>query len=299
MSEVSADGPSLEGQQKQPATVPQLTSLDDLIIVHSLDPITNELKINFLFIAENEEVYYGRTSKAPEDMTLSDFAEALERIADDELFPELPKDTPLTIAPREIEGKVFYKRPGLLQYQPGQDTGTPGLVFSETLIMEQLSKDPHPNIVRYYGCRVRRGRIVAICIDKHEETLGQLALTEKFASIDHESLFKSVHSAVEHLHGMGLAHNDINPDNILLDNDQNPVLIDFGSCQPFGKRLQTLGTPGWTDGVFWTSEKQHDIFALNKLRDWLKDPHEAEELTEKLEIADNSASPARKWNFDR
>jgi serine/threonine protein kinase len=138
----------------------------------------------------------------------------------------------------------------LYQYQPGQDIGTPQLALNETLTIEQLSRNPHPNIIRYLGCRIRRSRVVAVCIEKHEQTLGELALTVKFASIDSKIVLTALHSAVKHPHGMGLAHNDTNLDNILLEEDQMPVLIDFGSCQPFGKPLQTFGTPGWTDEDF-------------------------------------------------
>ena len=48
-----------------------------------------------------------------------------------------------------------------------------------------------------------------------------------------------------------------------------PVLIDLGSCQPFGKRLQSLGTEGWYEELFFTSEKKHDIYSMAKLREWM------------------------------
>ena len=54
---------------------------------------------------------------------------------------------------------------------------------------------------------------------------------------------KALESAVAHLHQLELAHNDINPSNIMV-RDGLPVLIDFGSCAPYGGRLQSLGSPG-------------------------------------------------------
>lgn len=47
------------------------------------------------------------------------------------------------------------------------------------------------------------------------------------------------------------------------------VLIDFGSCQPFGERLQSLGTRGWYEELFFTSEKKHDEFSMRKIKEWL------------------------------
>lgn len=75
---------------------------------------------------------------------------------------------------------------------------------------------------------------------------------------------------MDYLHSLGLAHNDINPDNIMV-RDGEPVLIDFGSCQPFGARLQSLGTRGWYDELFFTSEKKHDEFSMRKMREWLEE----------------------------
>ena len=80
----------------------------------------------------------------------------------------------------------------------------------------------------------------------------------------------ALRSAVAHLHALGLAHNDINPANVMLDGAGAPVLIDFGSCRPFGERLESTGTPGWMeDEEFATSEASHDEFALGLLQRWI------------------------------
>ncbi|KAI1753680.1 hypothetical protein F4782DRAFT_495323 [Xylaria castorea] len=74
--------------------------------------------------------------------------------------------------------------------------------------------------------------------------------------------------AVDYLHCLGLAHNDINPDNIMVK-DGMPVLIDFGRCAPVGQRLQSLGTEGWYEELFFTSQFKHDTYSMGKLREWL------------------------------
>jgi len=56
--------------------------------------------------------------------------------------------------------------------------------------------------------------------------------------------------------------------------DGTPVLIDFGSCQPFGANLQSLGTDGWYEEEFFTSEAKHDEYSLKKLKGWLQEPEE-------------------------
>ncbi|OBR09499.1 Serine threonine-protein kinase [Colletotrichum higginsianum IMI 349063] len=82
----------------------------------------------------------------------------------------------------------------------------------------------------------------------------------------------ALESALAHLHNLGLAHNDLNPANILISETGMPVLIDFDSCRPIGQRLlHSRGTPGWTDeSDSWdTSEIRHDTFAIEKIRGWL------------------------------
>lgn len=59
-----------------------------------------------------------------------------------------------------------------------------------------------------------------------------------FGGVDKKQLFAQLESAVSHLHSLGMAHNDINPRNIMIK-DGDPILIDFGSCQPYGKATES------------------------------------------------------------
>nr|CEG04788.1 unnamed protein product [Fusarium clavum]CEG05828.1 unnamed protein product [Fusarium clavum] len=253
---------------QQPRLLATPTSVDDLFIVEYNDPETNNYQKTFLWISEDDKVFFGRAST--NEMALDDYIKALEPVPDQDLFPELPADTELTIAVDYDKGSSFCKRPGLFQFVPGFDFGTPKQVLDETLIMERLAKNPHPNIIHYKGCRVKRGRITGIVVNKYEKSLEQFIKTAELKDLDIDSFLSDINSAVDHLHSLGLAHNDINPGNIMVGEKNKPVLIDFGSCQPFGKLLQTFGTPGWFEEDFWRSEQIHDIFALEKLKQWLK-----------------------------
>ncbi|KAI1405945.1 serine/threonine-protein kinase [Hypoxylon fuscum] len=250
---------------------PTVASLQDLTIVEAWDPDTNSSKyITFYLVTADEVVYFGESSKNKRDLTLEEYSSALKLIPDNEIYPDVPKDVPLTLAPESLaEDAAYFKRPGLTSYESLKGTDfVPKALLDETLVMEQISKSPHANIVGYYGCRVRRGRITAIVLERLDKTLAQCALTPDIQDLDQDQFLKELESAVDHLHSLGLAHNDIKPENIMIKNGA-PVLIDFGSCQPFGKPLQSLGTNGWCEEVFFTSEKKHDIYSLAKLRDWL------------------------------
>ncbi|VUC22365.1 unnamed protein product [Clonostachys rosea] len=253
---------------------PQLVkSLQDLEIVESYDPgATKPKKTTFFHITKDEEVYFGKTSKSKFDTTIDEFNAALQRIPDEEIYPEAPKDVQLTIAPSLTNEEAWVKRPGLTSYDSFRGTEfVPQSMLEETLIMERISRSPHPTFVKYYGCHVTRGRITSIYLEWLDQTLAQAVGTPEFDKLDKVKFIDAVKSALAHLHSLGLAHNDINPHNIMIK-DGMPVLIDFGSCQSFGGRLQSLGTVGWCNEQFFTSAKEHDEFGVNKLRDWIQSP---------------------------
>ncbi|KGQ10117.1 Serine/threonine-protein kinase/endoribonuclease IRE2 [Beauveria bassiana D1-5] len=253
---------------------PPVLSLQDLTIVEAFDQGATQAKyVTFYQVTREDELYFGQLFKKKKEITLAEYNAALEHVPDSEIYPAVPPDTPLTIAPDDLDDvSAFIKRPGINCYEEmkGSDFIPKG-VLEETLIMEQISKTPHPYIIGYLGCRVRRGRITALVLERLDKTLQQHVHEPSFAKLDGEKFAEALESAVAYLHSLGLAHNDINPGNIMVKGGM-PVLIDFGSCQPFGGRLQSLGSPGWCEEVFFTSQAKHDMYALRKLREWLEKP---------------------------
>ncbi|KAF4631209.1 hypothetical protein G7Y89_g6923 [Cudoniella acicularis] len=165
-------------------------------------------------------------------------------------------DDVMYFSPENLDDSLVY----IKRHAFGQCDDTKGtdalskILLSEVLVLEQISQSPHPHIVCYYG---------------PEST--SVYLYSRISTIDKEKFVKAVESPVDHLHSLGLAHNDINLQNIMV-RDRIPVLIDFGSTQPFGKSLESPGTFGWYEEDFTTSEKKHDTYALAKLRKWIQKP---------------------------
>jgi len=253
---------------------PLITSLRDLTIIEAWDLETNTPKyVTFYYITQDEHVYFGKSSKNKREISLEEYSAALEPVQDDELYPAVPMEMTLTIAPADLDDHTaFVKRPGLICYEEMKGTSyIPNTLLNETTIMETISKSPHPNIVKYHGCRVQRGRITSIIVERLEWTLTQYISKPAFQLLNQAQFVAALQLAVDYLHSLRLAHNDINPDNIMIK-DGLPILIDFGSCQPFGKPLQSLGTPGWCKETFFTSEQDHDAYSMDKLRTWLQDP---------------------------
>ncbi|KAH6631825.1 kinase-like domain-containing protein [Chaetomium tenue] len=269
---------------------PNITDLEDLQIHRFYNSEIGHYVEWFHYTAD-DEAYRGFLHKDRRDITLDEFATGLKRMSDEVIFPEVPTDPEITITPKNLDGStVHIKRPGLKHYRDFEEEAecaTKDQVLIEALAIEKISKTPHPYVVRYHGCTVHRGRITGIAMERLGETLSHYAhcsggcISEHktmFDQIDKQAFLAGVESAVKFLHSLGLAHNDINPRNIMVREASDgaaggctPVLIDFDSCGPFGTRMQSFGTPGFMDTedeemVF--SQKKHDDFSLKRLAEW-------------------------------
>ena len=68
------------------------------------------------------------------------------------------------------------------------------------------------------------------------------------------------------LHDLGIAHRDLKPQNIMIDEELNPILVDFGMTTPNGKLSKTIcGTTFYADYEMYTQTSTGittDIYAL-------------------------------------
>lgn len=77
---------------------------------------------------------------------------------------------------------------------------------------------------------------------------------------------------IQHLHSLGLVHNDVNPANNMVDEDGTAVLIDFDSCRRVGESLgetRTKRTHQWYDPGVDTALEKNDMDAWEELKTWL------------------------------
>jgi len=81
-----------------------------------------------------------------------------------------------------------------------------------------------------------------------------------------------VESGIRHLHSLGLIRNDINPSNIILGDEDIPIIIDFGSCRREGESLNGVRRIyEWHDEKASRSLPKNDHDALEEIRIWLGD----------------------------
>lgn len=112
-------------------------------------------------------------------------------------------------------------------------------VLTEAKVQVQFKND---NIVKVYDVdKYKSGNDLFIYIAMEympNGTLGSL-MESQFISIKNAvDLFIKILFALEYMHGQGYLHRDIKPDNILLDENNNPKLSDFGLSNTFEECLK-------------------------------------------------------------
>lgn len=111
-----------------------------------------------------------------------------------------------------------------------------------------LFKISHPNIVRIYNYYLysefktgylQMEYIDGVTIDKYNPN--------SFLNKSWDEIFTEVIGAFEYLELKGILHRDIRPANIMIDNDDNVKIIDFG----FGKKLESTEQDGRSVVLNW------------------------------------------------
>ena len=113
------------------------------------------------------------------------------------------------------------------------------LIKNEIDILKSIN---HPNIIKFYqACSISNddGEEYIVIITEYCKN-GDLfdfiynnGFENEYEKID---IFYRISKAIEYLHSIGIAHCDIKPENILLDENMNPKLCDFG----FSKKIFAL-----------------------------------------------------------
>lgn len=266
--------------------IPSITNWDDLAFTsEDVDPDSNAFQhTSFGLVDDNDTFFYGQLDAPKAEISLEHLTAALEPIPDNTIYPLWPlSELEILKAPETLPANLYIKRPGLEVYSMLKNMGIEKQLFdslvAEAQVLEELSQHPHPNLIRYHGCRVVRDHITGIVLDRHPHDL-QTHVQSGCGTINKARFMAALESVVQHLHGLGWAHNDLNPSNVLVGEDGMPVLIDFGGCQKLGTKLKHIrGTKGWIEGEIedhTMSETKHDIFALGKIRAWLEDPGSSE-----------------------
>ena len=129
--------------------------------------------------------------------------------------------------------------------------------------MQILTKLDHPNIVKYYETYIDEKFIYLVM-----EYIGGGELFDKIAASKNQvfseeiaaGYSKKLFGALCHMHAQGGVHRDIKPENIMLSENDELKLIDFGLSkrQEPGQKLRTIaGTPYYMAPEVQDGEKRH------------------------------------------
>ncbi|KAK0745717.1 kinase-like domain-containing protein [Schizothecium vesticola] len=239
----------------------------------------------------------------PSEHSLQQIQDALLPVPASYIFPPLPiplwrTRTIVTVADdwdEEPSSDIYVKRPWVQKFCLVPELAGSGVVDVQVAMwfaheikqLEHLARfPPHPNLVRYHGCRVRKGRITGALLGRVPgKDLWRHLQAGK--TVDKEPFLAALASAVGHPHNVvGLVHNDIHAGNIMVSPDGVPTLIDLGSAFPDGEQMDLEvpfecwgGDPLDMDPEthcdaegHTTSRKSRDLASIHHLRTWLDNP---------------------------
>jgi serine/threonine-protein kinase len=128
----------------------------------------------------------------------------------------------------------------------------------------------HPHIITLYDYGQQDNLIYFVMEVKDGGNLGTLIRRERLPLPEIARLVGQISGALDFAHGRGFIHRDLKPANILLDEDRNTFLTDFGIARRLGETKLTaqgmvVGSPVYMAPEAWRGEEpgpETDVYSL-------------------------------------
>jgi serine/threonine protein kinase len=262
-------------RQKLADCLPKISRESDMTILHegtrNQETEIQEHILYFFLDKTTDILFHGSVDRAKGSIiSLEEAKQCLRPVPDNEIYPTIPSEFPV-ILHADIDGSTFVKRPILLLDIALGDSGKRAERFlyeaRNSLLVHQK---PHKNLLEVKGFLERRGRLVGIALEKYPTTL-ERRRNETLVELDGKACCEGIEAALNHLHDLGYAHNDVKPDNVLMkDKGSEVFLADFGAMGKIGEELiYEFGTNDWNEGFDSFSSTKNDLIGLRKIKETL------------------------------
>ena len=150
------------------------------------------------------------------------------------LARHLPSDMPVAV--KEYFPRSWCKRDQAGAVAPGSSRDREQFDWGLRRFLEEaqrLAKFNHPNIVRAERYFSVNGTAYMVLSYEEGQTLGEWLAdrTSTPGQSELDAILEPLLSALDELHGNGVFHRDLSPDNIVVRKDGTPVLLDFGASR--------------------------------------------------------------------
>lgn len=129
----------------------------------------------------------------------------------------------------------------------------------------------HPHILKVFDYGKQDDLLYLVMEIKTGGSLGDLIERGPLSTPDVERMLQQIAQALDYAHKRSIVHRDLKPHNVLLDEQGNAILTDFGIAKLLadgGKMTQTgatMGTPTYMSPEQWTTrpvDSRADIYSL-------------------------------------
>lgn len=136
-----------------------------------------------------------------------------------------------------------------------------------------LAQLRHPSIVPIYDVSAESDGLVLITEYLEGETLAATLQRRRLGPDQAAGLCTKLAEALHHAHENGIVHRDVKPGNVMVDQDGNPFLMDFGLAKhettdnTLSVEGQLLGTPAYMSpeqavGSLKNVDRRSDVYSL-------------------------------------
>jgi len=167
----------------------------------------------------------------------------------------------------------------LLRNEMTQDPFHQELLAKEGRLLAALD---HPNLARVYDADVHEGRPYLVIDFIPGQTLEQYAASRKLSVERSMAIVATLARAVAAAHQQGVVHQDITPRNVLIDQNGQPRLIDFGlaivnnawqQSEPVAGGTALFMSPEQARGETVKLDPRTDVFGLGSILYFLLSGH--------------------------